>query len=142
MQSIPVLALALLLAACAPKQQENTEATHDSDEWAELDAFHVFMADMFHPYKDSANLAPLKAQASQFAAEAEKWADAPLPGKVNTDEMKQMLEKLRIDTRSLAALVQAGASDQQIGASLDALHDHFHSIQEAWHGGDGHHHDH
>jgi hypothetical protein len=140
LKSLAVLAL-FVVAACTPKQ-ENAEAAEDADEWAELDAFHVFMADLFHPYKDSSNLAPLKAQAGQFAAEAEKWAAAPLPEKVNTDEMKQMLEKLRADTQALADLVQNGAADEQLGAALTALHDHFHDIQEAWYGGDHHHHDH
>jgi len=138
-----VMLFALMAAtACAPKQQEEASSAAAAEEWAALDAFHVFMADMYHPYKDSANLAPLKAQAAEFAAEAGKWTAAPLPEKVDSEEVKQMLEKLKADTEALAALVQQGASDEHIGASLTAVHDHFHAIQEAWYGGSGHGHHH
>lgn len=133
-----VLAM-LFVVACAPKQEAATETTPEEQaDWSELDSFHMFMADMFHPYKDSANLAPIKASAEQFAADAEKWAAAPLPEKVNNEEVKAMLEKLKTDTRALADLVKSGASDEAIGTSLNAVHDHFHKIQEAWYGGGGH----
>jgi hypothetical protein len=141
-------ALLLILAvACAPKQEAATEtatetATEEQADWAELDSFHLFMADMFHPYKDSANLAPIKASAEQFAADAEKWAAAQLPEKVNNEAVKAMLEKLKTDTRALADQIKAGATDEEIGNSLNAVHDHFHKIQEAWYGGHGEHHEH
>jgi hypothetical protein len=132
-----------LAVACAPKQEAATEAAGEEQaDWAELDSFHLFMADMFHPYKDSANLAPIKASAEQFAADAEKWAAAPLPEKVNNDEVRAMLDKLKVDTRALADQVKGGATDEEIGNSLNAVHDHFHKIQEAWYGGHGEHHEH
>lgn len=141
---ITLAAFVMLLAiACAPKQEATTEAAAEEQaDWGELDSFHLFMADMFHPYKDSANLAPIKASAEEFAADAEKWAAAPLPEKVNNEEVKAMLDKLKTDTRALADLVKAGASDEQIGTSLNAVHDHFHKIQEAWYGGHREHHEH
>lgn len=137
--------LLLTAIACAPKQEQTTveQSAEEQADWAELDAFHLFMADMFHPYKDSANLAPIKASADAFAAEAEKWASAPLPEKVNNEDVKAMLEQLKTDTRALAAQIKAGATDQEIGNSLNAVHDHFHKIQESWYGGHhGEHHKH
>ena len=138
----PLALLALLLIsalACTPKQETPADTTTEEQaDWAELDSFHMFMADMFHPYKDSANLAPIKASADAFASDAEKWAAAPLPEKVNNDEVKGMLEKLKTDTRALADQIKAGATDEEIGNSLNAVHDHFHKIQESWYGGHGH----
>jgi hypothetical protein len=76
------------MLSCTSKT-ETTEATEsssaDSEEWKEMDSFHMIMAEAFHPYKDSTNLAPAKKLAEEMAAEAEKWAAAELPEKVNTD---------------------------------------------------------
>ncbi|MCX8492408.1 MAG: hypothetical protein ORN54_15230 [Cyclobacteriaceae bacterium] len=110
-------------------------ASTDSDEWKEMDSFHMIMAEAFHPYKDSTNLAPTKKLAEEMAIEAEKWASAELPEKVNTDEVKEKLQKLKTDTRTLSDLIKSGADDAAVGSSLNALHDSFHSIMEAWHGG-------
>jgi hypothetical protein len=126
------------MLSCTSKT-ETTEATEsssaDSEEWKEMDSFHMIMAEAFHPYKDSTNLAPAKKLAEEMAAEAEKWAAAELPEKVNTDAVKENLQKLKTDTRALADLIKSGADDAVIGSSLNALHDSFHSIMEAWHGG-------
>lgn len=133
-----LLVSAALFYACTPKEKEHTEETQtaaDANEWPEMDAFHLIMAEAFHPYKDSANLEPAKRMAEEMATEADKWAGATLPEKVNTDDVKAQLQQLKADTRSLADKVKASAPDEEIGASLTALHDSFHSIMEAWHGG-------
>jgi hypothetical protein len=49
--------------------------------------------------------------------------------------MKGMLESLKTQCHRLADQIQAGATNEEIGASLTALHDNFHKITEAWHGG-------
>lgn len=126
------------LLSCTSKTEttETTEsASSDSGEWKEMDSFHMIMAEAFHPYKDSTNFAPAKKLAEEMATEAEKWAVAELPEKVNTDAVKEDLQKLKKDTRALADLIKSGADDAVIGSSLNALHDSFHSIMEAWHGG-------
>ena len=94
----------------------------------------MIMAEAFHPFKDSANLVPAKKMAEEMATEADKWASAPLPAKVNTEEVREELQKLKTDTRALADLIKSGAEDAAIGSSLNALHDSFHEIMEAWHG--------
>lgn len=127
----------MVLINCNPKKEEATTetASSQSDEWKEMDSFHMIMAEAFHPYKDSSNLAPAKKLAEEMAAEAEKWASASLPAKVNTEEVKQQLEKLKVDTRAFADQIKSGAANTEIGSSLNTLHDSFHGIMEAWHGG-------
>lgn len=133
-----ILLLAIFLFACG-KKSDTSEGS--SDEWPEMDSFHMVMSDAYHPYKDSANVAPVKKLAEEMALEAERWQGATLPSKVNNDAIKGQLEKLKVDARALADQIKAGATDEQIGASLTALHHSFHAIMEAWYGGgDGHKH--
>ena len=95
----------------------------------------MVMAEAYHPFKDSKNLEPIKSLANNLAKESEKWAAAPLPDKMNNEDVKAKLEKLKSDSRKLADLVKSGAGDEQIGAGLSALHERFHEIIEEWHGG-------
>jgi hypothetical protein len=116
-------------------QKGNTDTTSGQDdpiEWVEMDSFHTILAEAFYPYKDSANLEPAKRLAEEMAVEAETWASASLPPKVNNAEMKAQLNKLKADTRALAEMIKGGASDEVIGTSLQALHNSFHSIMEVW----------
>ncbi|HCZ37714.1 MAG TPA: hypothetical protein DHV26_17480 [Cytophagales bacterium] len=136
----------VVLAACSKKEEtqatEETAATEEANDWAEMDSFHMIMAEAFHPFKDSANLEPVKALAEEMAVEADKWAVATLPAKVDTEDVKSLLAKLKTDTRALADKVKAGAGNDELGADLTALHDNFHSIMEAWHKGKGEKHEH
>jgi ABC-type glycerol-3-phosphate transport system substrate-binding protein len=138
-----VLFAAVIIVACSGNKAAETSAT--SDEWPEMDEFHMIMAESFHPYKDSANLEPAKAHAAEMASVAEKWANAPLPEKVNTDEIKADLNQLKADTKTFIQTAQSGDSTQ-IGQSLTSLHDLFHKLQESWYGGkkegEGHEHKH
>jgi hypothetical protein len=115
----------ILFASCSPK------AIETKDEWKEMDDFHMVMAEAFHPYKDSANLEPAKANAQQLAAAAKKWKDAPLPEKVSGDEVKAKLTKLEAEATQFSQTVQT-ASDTTIAKSLISLHDLFHELQEEW----------
>ncbi len=141
-------AFAFTLLSCSEKKHEHEESEevtehNDADEWPAMDSFHLVMAEAFHPYKDSTNLEPAKRLAEEMALEAEKWASSPLPAKVDTEAVKEQLNQLKADTRSLADQIKNGTSDEVIGASLKALHDSFHGIMEAWNGGgEGHEHEH
>ncbi len=126
----------LAVVACS-KKAEVKEASADTQEWAAMDSFHMVMAEAFHPFKDSTNLEPAKKLAEEMAVEAATWQAAPLPEKVNNDNVKALLEKLKIDTRALADGIGADMTDEDLGKNLTALHDTFHSIMEAWHGGGG-----
>lgn len=142
--SIPVRSLFILfglvtlLFACGGKKEESTEAAADEMTWAGMDAYHMVMAESYHPMRDSSNLAPAKANAEALAAEAEKWAGAALPERVNNDEMTTRLENLKANSRAFADKVKAGATDEELSAALTALHEEFHHIHEAWEGGGGH----
>lgn len=136
-----VMMTALVFYSCS--QKENTEARsekeNDDSEWVEMDAFHLLMAEAFHPYKDSANLEPVKRLSEELAQKAESWASATLPDKVNNDAVKAQLNQLKADTRALSTMIKDGASDEAIGTSLQALHDSFHTIMESWNEGNHEH---
>lgn len=135
-----LVVFALLLACSAKQEQAETEVVDEDEAWPLMDEFHMVMAESFHPFKDSANIAPAIANAAEMAAVAEKWSNAELPSKVNNDEVKADLQTLKTETAAFAELVQGG-DEAAIGASLKELHDLFHKLQDAWYkGGDGHHH--
>jgi hypothetical protein len=126
-----------LAVACSGKKESAAVA---NDEWPEMDEFHMVMAESFHPYKDSANLEPAKANAAEMARVAEKWAGAALPEKVDNDETKASLAQLKTDAAAFTQIVQSGDTTK-IGESLTSLHDLFHKLQESWYGeGKGHKH--
>jgi len=134
-----------LLIACGTKKEAAAPSTPadstaaDADEWKAMDDFHMIMAESFHPFKDSANLAPAKAKAAEMAASAEQWLAAPLPEKVDNENVKAKLEALKAKT---AAFVETSKStdDKVVGDALTELHDMFHELQEAWYAGHEHHH--
>jgi hypothetical protein len=141
------LFLIMLLAAvvaCSTKKESAEEATQEtaaSDEWAMMDEFHMIMAESFHPYKDSANLAPAKSLAPEMAEVAGRWSESALPEKVNTPEVKASLDQLKNATAAFVTTVEAG-DDEAIARELKTLHDLFHGIQDAWYQGDDHGHSH
>ena len=133
---IVFLSFAFALGSCGNKEH----SAEESNTWAALDSFHMIMAESFHPLKDSANLAPARANAELMATEAEKWASSELPEKMNNDEMTTRLENLKASTRVFADKVKAGATDEELGTALTGLHDEFHHIMETWEGGGEKHH--
>jgi hypothetical protein len=139
MKRFSILALsAMVLFSCTHKSNHEEE----SGDWKELDAFHKIMAKAYHPLKDSGNLAPTKQLIKQLADDAEKWSNSELPEKVNTPEMKEKLQKLKIDARALENEIQSGAIDDIIKVRMNQLHDQFHEIMKAWHSNDNEHENH
>ena len=141
-----VLSVVSLTVACSGKKDVSNETVSteevSNDEWPGMDEFHMVMAESFHPFKDSVNLEPAKANAAEMARVAEKWALAALPEKVNNDETKANLEKLKNETAAFVTTVQ-GTDAIAIGTALTNLHDLFHKLQEAWYGaGEEHSHEH
>lgn len=124
---------ALVMISCASKN------THDGEEkavasdgvWKEMDDFHMIMAETFHPYKDSSNLEPAKSRADELWKAADEWASAPLPEKVNNEDVRSQLQQLRSEAAILAESVRS-SDDNVVAAHLTKLHDTFHAIQEAW----------
>ncbi len=132
MHVFKILFIALCLISifqCISKQPNSSP--NQAAEWAEMDSFHMIMAEAFHPYNDSSNLEPVKSHAEELRVEATKWANSPLPEKVNNDAMKTQVQRLKTDADKLAEDVKTG-NDEAIAASLHQLHEHFHEVQEAW----------
>ena len=128
-----------ILFACGSKTEKSESEKEAVVEWKELDSFHMLMAEVFHPYKDSGNVAPARQLMENLAVEAEKWSTSSLPEKVNNDDVKAKLERLKVETRTLADEIKNGATDEAIGQKLNPLHDLFHEVQEAWYkGGEDH----
>jgi hypothetical protein len=135
-----ILSVVALTLACSGKKEE-TQTEVSNEEWPGMDEFHMIMAESFHPYKDSANLEPAKANAAEMAQVAERWATAALPEKVNSDRTKATLTELKDATAAFVATVESG-DEAAMGDALTNLHDLFHKLQEAWYGaGDGHKHE-
>lgn len=114
--------------ACTPKT-ESTQEEHI--EWKGMDDFHMVMAESFHPYRDSANLDPVKQYAGEMVTLVNSWINDELPAKVNNDEVKELLNDLKEEAEALVDLVEVG-DDEAIGTTLTELHDTFHQLQEAW----------
>lgn len=123
--------VALVITACSHKEEHHEEA---SGEWKEMEAFHKIMAAAYHPLKDSGDVRPATQLMDSLATSAEQWAAAPLPEKVNNEDMKAKLEKLKTDLRQLATDIKEGAPEDQIGTTLSEIHEQFHHIMEAWNG--------
>lgn len=144
MRNIIMLFVAVLVFASCAKKHETVEEAYD--EWKEMDDFHLIMADVYHPLKDSGNLEPIKTQSAELAAAAETWANAAVPEKVNNDEVKGLLQKLKDGTKDLDAKIKSGQPDDATSAQLTELHEVFHHVQEKWYeGGEAgaeEHHDH
>jgi hypothetical protein len=127
--NILLLAMAVLVVSCN-KHKENQDETA---EWPAMDDFHFVMAESFHPFKDSANIAPAIANATALDEAADKWMNSPLPEKVNNDEVKKYLITLK-QTTSEFVTVAASADTTRIATALTKLHDDFHKIQKVWYG--------
>jgi hypothetical protein len=141
-----MIVISIAAVACSGKKEAVKEEDHHErdakdEKWVPMDEFHMVMAESFHPYKDSSNLVPAKANAQAMADAASKWQGAPLPEKVDTDEVKAKLEKLKASTATFVETVK-GTDDKVIADSLTSLHDLFHEIQESWYGSKGEHHHH
>ena len=139
---IIVCAFTLVITACTSKKDDGNAGAASEEEWKPMDEFHMVMAESFHPFRDSADLGPAKANAEAMVAAAEKWLDAPIPEKVNNDETKTKLKQLKDEAVAFATISKTD-DENAIGEALTKLHDLFHSIQEEWYGG-GHedHHEH
>lgn len=122
----------ILMVACTSATDKNagTQSTAD-DNWIGMDDFHMVMAESFHPFRDSANLAPAKVYAKELVIAAKDWSGQRRPARVDTDEVKELMNQLIAETENLSSLVEA-ATDDEIGESLTNLHDIFHQLQERW----------
>ena len=122
-----------MMTTCSPKKEasDHPKTGVIKSESERMEAFHLLMAETFHPFKDSGNLTPIKIHADEMAIAAEQWASEPLPEKIANENTKLKLEQLKIETQSLAKLVKTG-TDAEIGMALEKLHELFHELRSIW----------
>lgn len=119
------------VVCCSTKKEAGAAKTSASKEASlAMDAYHKLMAESFHPFMDSGNLAPAKAHADELASAAARWAEL---GSIDQSDkaVESKLERLKTDTHAFADLVKKG-SDEAIGKSLENLHHEFHELIELW----------
>ncbi|MEQ9412931.1 MAG: hypothetical protein RIF39_03835, partial [Cyclobacteriaceae bacterium] len=114
-KSIGICALLFItIWSCSPKTESEAEHTDEETyEWKGMDDFHMLMAESFHPYRDSANVEPVKQYAREMVVSVNSWLEQELPTKVDNDDVKQTLKELQDGAVALADLVEVG-DDQAI----------------------------
>ncbi len=95
--------------------------------WAELNAFHMLLAQSYHPaQKDS--LQPLRQNASAMARAASDWAASTPPEACRSDEMTKGVAAIAASSKELDAKVTSGGSDADLKTALAAVHTQFEAV--------------
>jgi hypothetical protein len=127
--------------SCGQKDHNDEHASTSPKEWKEMDSFHMVMAEAFHPYKDSTDLAPAKQIAGEMATAAKEWQTADKPEGINAEKFDEKLARLATLAAEFENAVKS-ESDEVVGEKLTGLHDLFHELQNDFYAGaDGHHHE-
>lgn len=148
MRSVSAVAAALLLAGSLSAQQPpaktagatdhskmagmdhgKTEQDHGKSPWKELDAYHKFMMDTWHPAKSKSDMAPTRAKIVDMAASAKVLAASKAPHGCDTPKLKDAANTLAKDTQGLADMVAKKADDAALKAALKDLHDKFEVLE-------------
>jgi len=125
-----VFLLSFALIAFAAQAQGNGKKPApqpQKPEWAEMKAFHQVMAGTFHPLEEG-NFEPIRKRAGEMAQKALAWQKSTPPADFNKPEVAGALAKLVSGSDALAAMVGKNASNDELKASLTALHDTFHTV--------------
>lgn len=115
----------ILLTCCTTKPEA------ENAEWAELESFHEIMSETYHPVRDSSNVLPAMQHAGEMARQAESWADADLPDRIDNDDIRETLRKLKYETAALSEMAKAGDT-LEVGQQMEVIHDLFHHLREGW----------
>jgi hypothetical protein len=97
------------------------------DEWPAIKDFHKVMSQTFHPSEEG-DLAPIRARSGEMFTKATALTTAPIPAEFDRPEIKKSIAALVKGSRKLDKQVRKDASDADLTASLNALHDVFHTI--------------
>lgn len=97
------------------------------DDWPAIKDFHKVMSQTFHPSEEG-DLAPIRARSGEMFAKATALTTAPIPAEFDRPEIKKSIADLVKGSRKLDKQVRKDASDADLTASLNALHDVFHTI--------------
>jgi hypothetical protein len=124
---LAILALVGLFSCSSKGSKEN-----EAQPWKEMETFSATMEKAFRPLKDSSSVSEVEKMMAQIADEAETLFVSPLPEKMNNEEARKNLEKLKTDTRSLANEISSGTEDDVIGTDFYKIHDLFLEIKGTW----------
>jgi len=111
-----------------------TMGDHMNAAWKEMNAFHALLAATWHPVEQKNDLAPLKQKLADLVKAAESWgASTPpmMPHSCRSDATRDAVRKVTLDARSLTALVDSGAADARLKATLKEVHDGFEVVEKA-----------
>ena len=136
-----LLSSGLFLTSCGNQQpaEQQAEATEEASEamseapeamgeWDQLmDAYHDVMSGTFHPAEEG-DLAPLKERYKELAERSTAWAAVAIPEKHQGKELETMMTTLQAESKAIGALVESGASDEDLNKAIVALHDVYHGI--------------
>jgi hypothetical protein len=119
--SIIVLLMGLVISVSLQAQKNAT--------WKEMDEFHTVMGSTFHPAEEG-DLRPIKSRSQEMIDKAVAWLKSTAPEGYNKKTVKGSLKKLVKESKALHEMVKSGATDKDLVAKLNGLHDIFHEIME------------
>ncbi len=105
------------------------EMDHAGSGWKELDAYHRFLMDTWHPAKGKNDLAPTRANAAGMAAQAKVLEASTAPRGCDTPTLKAAVTKLVPESQNLADLVVANADDPTLKKALSSVHTQFEVLE-------------
>lgn len=97
------------------------------DAWPELKSFHAVMSQTFHPMEDG-DFAPIRARSGEMYERAKALHKSKLPAEFDRPEIRAAVAELKKGSKALHKQIKKKASDEEVTASLSALHDVFHKI--------------
>lgn len=95
--------------------------------WKEMEAFHMAMAETFHPAEEG-NLQPVREQAGDLLAKAKTWQASPVPSDYDQAKTVKALQALVEKCERVEAAVKAKQDDAQLTKLITEAHDAFHAI--------------
>ena len=121
MKKIKLVLVAMILMAGTSFAQKKAAP------WAELKAFHGYMASTFHPSEEG-NLKPLREKADSLYMAAKTLEVAAIPSDFKPKETKETIELLVKQTANIKEKVKENASDKDLTKLIAEAHDTFHKI--------------
>lgn len=97
------------------------------DKWPELKSFHGVMSQTFHP-AEKGDLKPIKMRSEEMKEKAAILAKSKAPEEFQTDQIKNAVTRLKVDSKKLHKIVKNKKSDAEITKAITDLHDVFHEI--------------
>ena len=91
----------------------------------------MVMAELYHPFKDSTNLQPVKMHHQDLTKATEAWVNSTVPAQRHNDKVRLTLLQLQQEVAELTEAISVGV-DNEIGSSLEKLHTTFHEIQSVF----------